>query len=380
MTLHRTTTPAALTAVTTKPASSTHFRRWPLILEARIWRSLMRIGMWMHKLAPPRPSKPSFSLHIPSTLSPRSGNIRLVFYVPPEYERGSQQQWPVLVNFHGGGYTLGEPTDDARWAMALVQHAGVVCCSVAYRRAPEYPFPTAVEDGADALLYMLDHASELSLDADKLGVCGFSAGGNMALTATLLLQDALLRRAGGSETPEQAQKRHAAVKLVVSWYPPVDVTLTRDQRRASGSRPDKALPAFFTTLFDKSYLWPPGTVELDSPYLSPGVAADDLLQLLPHELVIYTCEWDQLWDEGEKFRKRMEGLGKRVRGRVICNVAHAWDKGPNPLRENRIAREAYLEACGEIRRVFNLTSAAESRDTISTNPTSVPATSTARLV
>lgn len=107
----------------------------------------MRIGMALHKCASPRPSRPAFSLHIPTTLSPRPGKIRLVVYVPPGYEKGSAQRWPVLVNFHGGGFTLGQPTDDARWAMAVVQRAKAVCVCVAYRRAPEYPFPTAVEDG-----------------------------------------------------------------------------------------------------------------------------------------------------------------------------------------------------------------------------------------
>lgn len=201
----------------------------------------------------------------------------------------------------------------------------------------------------------------------------------MALTATLLLQDALLRRAGGDETPAQARARHNAVKFVAAWYPPVDVTLARDARRASCPRPDKTLPAVFTTLFDKSYLWPPGTVELDSPYLSPGIAPDALLQLLPRELLVYTCEWDQLWDEGEKFRARMKGLGKRVGGRGIPQVAHAWDKSPNPLREDATARAVYTEACDEITRIFALTDApdASSHDSlqtasVSTTPSTKP--------
>lgn len=335
------------------PVHSTGLRRWPLIVEARIWRGLMRIGMWMHKRAKPRPVAPAFTLKIPATLSPRKGNIKLVFYLPDGYTRGSEQRWPVIVNFHGGGFTLGAATDDARWAMAVCHNVGAVLVSVAYRRAPEKPFPTAVEDGADAILWLLDHAAELSLDSERLGVSGFSAGGNMALTATLRLQDALLRRAGASDADLTGARRHA-VKLVASWYPSTDYTRARAERRASSVRPDKALPGFFTRLFDKSYLHPPRDVALDSPYLSPGVADDALLALLPYELLVWTCEWDMLHDEGERFRARMAALGKRVGGRTISGVPHAWDRAPNPLREDATMREVYAEACEEIRRIFQL--------------------------
>lgn len=190
----------------------------------------------------------------------------------------------------------------------------------------------------------------------------------MALTVPLLLQDALLRRDTSvkDETATQAERRHNVVKLVVAWYPPVDVTRSRDERRASCVRPDKTLPAVFTTLFDKSYLWPPGDVSLDSPYLSPGIADDELLKLLPHELFVYTCEWDQLWDEGETFRTRMQSMGKHVGGRVIEAVEHAWDKGPNPLHPDPVAQEMYTEACREIRRIFNHSDIQDSNDIIQT--------------
>lgn len=126
--------------------------RWPLILEARAWRAGMRFGMMLHRLAAPRPPRPSFRKRITTTLSPRKGKIDLVFYTPRGFVKGAPgpdgQLWPCVINFHGGGFCLGNPEDDARWAAAVTKKSRCVVVSVGYRRAPEHPFPTAVEDGA----------------------------------------------------------------------------------------------------------------------------------------------------------------------------------------------------------------------------------------
>lgn len=57
--------------------------------------------------------------------------------------------------------------------------------SVEHRLAPEYTFPTAVEDGVDALVYLLQDAEQLNLDTNRLDVIVVSLGGNMAFTLWL---------------------------------------------------------------------------------------------------------------------------------------------------------------------------------------------------
>jgi len=254
---------------------------------------------------------------------------------------------------------MGNATDDARWATAVVQQANTILCSVDYRRAPEHPFPIAVEDGADAVMWIWDHAEELGIDGDKIGVSGFSAGGNMAITVPLRLQDALLRRRG-AEPPQVSSDatvvlphEHRVVKIVVAFYPPTDYTQSREERRKSMVRPDRGLPQFFTKMFDAAYLYPPKDVMLDSPYLSPGVASDDLLKFLPEDFLIYTCEYDELRAEGERFRDRLKALGKGVKHRTVIGAMHGWDKSPNPITPDKIAAEVYKEACTEVKRVFH---------------------------
>jgi acetyl esterase/lipase len=145
------------------------------------------------------------------------------------------------------------------------------------------------------------------------------------------------------------------IACLVPWYPPVDYTRTREQRRATCRRPDQELPALFTDLFDDSYLHPPNTISLDSPYLSPGVAPTSLLKAaLPQEIIMHTCEYDMLLDEGAIFKDRLnsEELGKKVWYKMVEGVPHGWDKAPNPWKPTPGVREHYLKACKEMRRIF----------------------------
>lgn len=318
----------------------------------------MRIGLWIHRLGPPRPISPTFTQSIPTTIAATPGRIRLVFYTPRNYGR-SGKLYGCLVNFHGGGFTIGSATDDARWATTVVQQTDSIVCSVDYRLAPEHPFPTAVEDGADAVLYIWDHAEDLGIDRNKIGVSGFSAGGNMCFTVPLRLQDILLRRRGAeppevsSDAPRVLEQEHKVVKGIFAFYPSLDFTKSREERRLSNPHA-RRLPKWYPKLFDKAYLFPRLELKLDSPYLSPGVASNELLRFLPEDgISIYTCEYDSLLVEAKVFTKRLRGLGKTVRYKMVEGAMHGWDKMPNAVRgEHASATELYREACEEIRRLF----------------------------
>ncbi len=180
----------------------------------------------------------------------------------------------------------------------------------------------------------------------------------MSLTVPLRLQDALLRRRGAeppnvsSDAAVVLPHEHRAVKMIIAWYPSTDFTNPREERRKTNVRPDKELPRFFTKMFDASYLHPPKDLKLDSPFLSPGVAPDELLRFMPEDIVMYTCEWDELLAEGMRFHERMKKLGKRIKYRMINGVPHGWDKSPNPFKADAVAAQAYEEACKDIKRVF----------------------------
>jgi acetyl esterase/lipase len=147
-------------------------------------------------------------------------------------------------------------------------------------------------------------------------------------------------------------RREISVKAICAWYPPTDYTHTREQRRATSVRLDQQLPAVFTDLFDESYLQPP-TMDMASPYLSPGVAPDHMLASLPQEIILFTCEWDMLVKEAEEFRDKLRKLGKTVHYHMVPEVPHGWDKAPNPLKQTPGVQEQYLKACKELKRLLN---------------------------
>lgn len=405
-----------------------------LHLQAQVWRYLMSIGMLLHRMAPPRPPKPNFSLTIPSTVSTNEGTFNLYFYVPKGYEQETGRKkspgitpikrrksvidrggYPCIINFHGGGFTLGTSTDDGRWCGTVVAELKAVVVSVEYRLAPENPFPTAVEDGVDAVLYIANHAHELGINPAKIALSGFSSGANMAFTVPLRLYDhmtefsrtqtrddtdgrpkllmvpsgrpqtlgqlasasttsvnRILRSRSSALVAQRDEDEYLSTKAaktsvsslpdsgvtlaaIVPWYPSTDYTQTREQKRGSSGRADQELPRVFSDLFDESYLHPPDTIPLDSPYLSPGIADESLLrEALPQEIIMHTCEWDMLLAEGERFKERLiaPGVNKHVVYKLIEGVPHGWDKAPNPLKPTPGVKEHYLRACDELRRVF----------------------------
>jgi putative ergosteryl-3beta-O-L-aspartate hydrolase len=74
-----------------------------------------------------------------------------------------------------------------------VLEVDAVVVGVNYCLTSKHPFPTAVEDGMEAILLLTEHADDLGLDMQRIAVSGFSVGGNLACTVPMRLQDQLLR-------------------------------------------------------------------------------------------------------------------------------------------------------------------------------------------
>ncbi|WP_210580309.1 alpha/beta hydrolase [Streptomyces sp. GESEQ-4] len=110
--------------------------------------------------------------------------IKMRWYVKDGAEPG-----PAVLFFHGGGYILGHIDLFDGPVSRYVSSSGVPMLSVEYRRAPEHPFPTPLEDAYAALRWLHEHAAELDVDANRIGVMGDSAGGGMAAALTILARE-----------------------------------------------------------------------------------------------------------------------------------------------------------------------------------------------
>lgn len=102
---------------------------------------------------------------------------------------------PVLLYFHGGGFTVGSVATHEPLCRQLAVLADCAVVSVEYRLAPEWRFPTAVHDAWDSLQWLHTNAQALGLDPTRLAVGGDSAGGTLALVSALMARDAGLKLA-----------------------------------------------------------------------------------------------------------------------------------------------------------------------------------------
>src|ERR1700730_4823777 len=117
-----------------------------------------------------------------------AGPVPVRHYRPKGAAKG--ERLPALVYYHGGGWVIADLDTHDVVCRTLANAARCAVFSVEYRKAPEAPFPAAVEDCAAATRWAAAEASALGVDAGRLAVGGDSAGGNLAAVMTLLARDA----------------------------------------------------------------------------------------------------------------------------------------------------------------------------------------------
>jgi acetyl esterase/lipase len=125
------------------------------------------------RLGPPNPAIEQYELQIPVR---DAWTSRSVICRPTHTAPG-----PLIILYHGGGFITGCPEGMLNYARRLSQLLDAVIVCPSYRLAPEHPFPTAVNDAWDVLLWLTGNATSIGADP-KLGfiVGGNSAGANIA--------------------------------------------------------------------------------------------------------------------------------------------------------------------------------------------------------
>jgi acetyl esterase/lipase len=261
---------------------------------------------------PKRPLAAVNDLAIPGP----AGTIPARFYEPPGL--GIENR-PLIVYFHGGGWTIGDLDTCDSVCRFLAATVPATVLSVEYRLAPEHPFPAAVEDAFAAYRWAAVDNSRLGADPARIAVAGDSAGGNLAAAVSLL----------GREDDGPAPAMQALI------YPVTDAVggqRSRDEF-ASGFLLTKADMDWF----EDHYL-PPSTDHSDcrvSMLRAPDVAG------LPPAYVA-TAGFDPLRDEGEAYAQRMQDAGVPVTLRRHPGLVHGF---ANMTAISPTAHAAMLELC-----------------------------------
>ena len=233
-----------------------------------------------------RPVIPELAVHQceDRTIAGSLGDIPVRIYTPE-----GDGPFGILMNFHGGGWVIGDLDTADAICRQMATMAGVVVVSVDYRMAPEDPYPAAVIDAFDATRWAADNMAQLNGNG-KLGVIGESAGGNLSAVVCLKARDE-----GGP-----------AIDFQCLLYPVTDCDLARGSYVENGEGyilDTKTMQWFWDT-----YCPEPGKRE--EPYASPLRAAD--LSKLPPALIV-TAEFDPLRDEGEAYGEALDAAGTEAK-------------------------------------------------------------------
>ncbi len=233
-----------------------------------------------------------------------AGSLRARLYRP---NVGNSQN-PLLVWFHGGGFTIGdlETTDPA--ARILAARSKVSVLSVQYRKAPEAPFPAPVEDAIAAWKWANKNASDiLQADPNRIGIGGASAGGNLSAVVCQHMID--------TEGPKP--------KFLAMLYALTQRGIQTDSRRTFGD--GYGLDTELIQWFMDTYLAALPTEEKipgqHDPRVSPLVYAR--LGDMPPMLVA-TAGFDPLRDEAKMYADAVNGAGGQATYRCFGNQIHGF--------------------------------------------------------
>lgn len=112
--------------------------------------------------------------------------IPVRIYLPGEE---IEHKYPVLLFFHGGGWVTESIDNYERICARMASATNHIVVSVEYRLAPEYPFPTGLEDCYAAAKAVYTNEFILNVHPDDITIIGDSAGGNLAAAVSLLAKE-----------------------------------------------------------------------------------------------------------------------------------------------------------------------------------------------
>ncbi|MDA8347054.1 MAG: alpha/beta hydrolase [Thermaerobacter sp.] len=216
---------------------------------------------------------------------------------------------PLLMYFHGGGFSIGNIAGHDALCRELAYVLGWTVASVEYRLAPEHPFPAGVEDCYLATAWLAERHSVFGVDPDRIAVGGDSSGGTFATVVAMMCRDNL-----GPKISKQ---------LLICPN-------TEDHRAGQREllRGDDSFVQFARGyLMDSSALeqflnwYLPNQDDRTQAYAIPMRSAD--LSNLPSALVL-TAECDPLRDEGERYAARLSAAGVPVMAYRVAGTIHGF--------------------------------------------------------
>lgn len=257
------------------------------------------------------------------------------------YEPSSTGPWPVHIDYHGGGWGLGDLDTEAHICQHICHKANVAVIDVAYRLVPENPFPTGIEDSFAVLKYVFQKGAEkFNIRPDSISIGGVSAGANIALVCAHWARDAqipLRLVAAGTPTIDDLAKYSSASESPFKSMQENEFAPTLNWARLAWFDKLKWSSLSSDPAIEKKQREKIGWTKnlLDAPNFK------DLART-----VIYTAGADPLRDEGEAYAMKLVENGVEVAMKRFPGVPHPFYHMNNSLWQ---ASQFIDMTCKEIR-------------------------------
>ena len=255
------------------------------------------------------------------------GDLRLLI-IKPKIDRPAQGL-PALLYMHGGGFIFGSPETILPTVQRFAEDVGCIIVLPAYRLAPEFPFPAALDDNYLALKWMHEQAAELGIDSSRIAIGGDSAGGGHAAVLNLTVRDR------GEFSP--------IFQFLI--YPMLD------DRTGSTRPPSDNTGEFIWTAENNVFGW---SSYLGSPAGSQSVpdgavpARQEDLSGLPPTLIA-TGSLDLFVQENIQYEKRLAEQGVSVEIKVYEGAYHGFNV---MLPDAAISKEFYASCVNGLKTAF----------------------------
>lgn len=277
-------------------------------------------------------------LELPTTVLPRvedfTVHARDGYAIPLRLYAPADAPLPVLLYFHGGGFTIGNIATHDGLCRRLAHLAGCAVLSVDYRLAPEHKFPTAQNDVWDVLQWVVHQGRDHQLDAGRIAVGGDSAGGTLAAVCAIQARDAGLPLA-----------------LQLLFYPGVAGHQNTPSHTtfAQGFVLEEAQITFFFEHYIRcaadrdDWRFAPLDGRTESGY------PVDLSDVAPAWIGLAEC--DPLVDEGVQYADRLRMAAVPVDLEIYRGVVHEFIKMGRVIPE---ASKAHADAAHALKKAFSL--------------------------
>ncbi|NOZ42418.1 MAG: alpha/beta hydrolase [Alphaproteobacteria bacterium] len=212
---------------------------------------------------------------------------------------------PIVLFFHGGGWSLGDVASYDNLVRSLCCLSGTIYISVDYRLAPEHKYPAGLRDCVAVSRWALACGATVGGDVSRVAVMGDSAGGNLAIVVAHQIN---------------SQKKHQ-IKGQFLLYPVIDISHAHEfyRSRMTSGNGEYLLSRDGIDAAIEWYL-SPGDDRSD-PAISPAMQ-EDLSPTPPTVIVI--GGYDPLLDEARQYHNRLTSSGIASIFKCYDSAIHAF--------------------------------------------------------